>query len=64
MLDRAEDLKQGWMYWEYKNFGKQWGSAQKDKSAKRLHEILSTESNDIVDLGYIRTYLMRVAGEL
>lgn len=49
VLERAEYWKQGWVYWEYKNFGKTWGSSHKDKSAKRLHEILIPNPNDAVN---------------
>jgi hypothetical protein len=52
------------MYWEYKNFGKQWGGSQKDKNAKRLHEILSADDDNIFEKKYLRTFLVRVAGEL
>ena len=63
VLDRAEYWKQGWMYWEFKDFGKNWGSSQKEKNVKRLHEIL-TSNDPSPDNPYVRTYLTHVAGEL
>jgi hypothetical protein len=41
----AEDLKQSWMYWEYKSFGKTWGSSgqRTSKTSMSLNTILQSE---------------------
>lgn len=53
------------MYWEYKCYGKTWGSSgqNNENNAKNLDTILNSKSND-EDNHLIRTYLTRVAGEL
>lgn len=39
VLDRAEYWKQGWMYWEYKTFGKGWGMPGQRKT-QNIHSII------------------------
>lgn len=53
------------MYWNYKAYGKPWGSPahSEKKYGKPLNTILSSE-DDPVQLHLVRTYLQKIAGEL